>query len=205
VYRPAGWVMLLVGVVVAYAGYLGFEHYPASLSAIPYRDKLLPFLVEKWSEQRELYTPLFESKFAIFVWSHPMETMGWYGGMGLFLLLSREYRNGGWERCLLVLWYGIFIPILFFLGLIVANWGIDLFHFFGGGESSVAFVNNMRTNFIGTVLKWLAGVVIGIPVMLFSLIVGLVIHVAVYVVPPPSTYFLCCLPSRALCSLFYDF
>jgi hypothetical protein len=53
-YRPAGWVMLLVGVVVAYAGYLGFEHYPASLSAIPYSDKLLPSLVKKWSEQREL-------------------------------------------------------------------------------------------------------------------------------------------------------
>jgi hypothetical protein len=190
--------MLLVGVVVAYAGYLGFEHYPASLSAIPYRDKLLPVIVEKWSEQRKLYTPFFESQFAAFVRSHPMEMMGWYGAMGLFLLLSREYRNAGWECCLLVLWYGIFIPILFFLGLIVAQWGINVFHFFGGGESSVAFVDNMRTNFIGTLLRWLTAVVIGIPVMLFGFVVGLAVHAAVYVVPPLYILFvLFALPSIA--------
>lgn len=183
-HRPAGWAILLLGAAVACIGYLGFTLYPVSLSAIPYRDEFVPFLMEGWREQRDLYTSIFESKLGVFVRGHPMEMMYGYGLMGLFLLLSRAYRDAGWEHGLLVLWYGSLIPILFFLGLLVAKWGIDLFHFFGGGESSVGFVNNLRTNFIGTVLKWLAGVVIGVPVMLFGLVVGLVVRAAVYVVPP---------------------
>jgi hypothetical protein len=142
------------------------------------------FLAEGWGEQRDLYSSIFESKIGVFVRGHPMEMTGGYGLIGLFLLLSRGYRDAGWEHSLLVLWYGLFIPILFFLGLIVANGGIDLFHFFGGGESSVGFVHNLRTNFIGTFLRWLAGVVIGVPVMLFGLVVALALRAAVYVVPP---------------------
>ena len=182
--RPAGWVILALGAAVACIGYLGFAKYPASLSVIPYRDEFLPFVVKRWGEQRDLYTSVFESKLGMFVRGHPMETMGGYGLIGLFLLLAREYRDAGWEWCLLGLWYGLFIPVLFFFGLIVAHWGFDLFHFFGGGESSVGFVDNIRTNFIGTLLRWLAGVVLGIPLMLFGMVVVLLIHAGVYVVPP---------------------
>lgn len=181
--RPAGWVILLLGAAVACIGYLGFAHYPASLSAIPYGNKLLPILAEGWREQRDLYVPIFESKPAIFVWSHPMETMGWYGGMGLFLLLSREYRNGGWERSLLVLWYGIFIPILFFLGMIVAQWCFDLFDFFRG-ESIRSNIARMRTDPTGWLGNAVGSLVIGAPAMLIGMVIALALLVATYIVPP---------------------
>jgi hypothetical protein len=107
VYRPAGWVILLLGAAVACIGYLGFARYPTSLSAIPYLEKLLPFLVEGWKEQRDLYASIFESKLGVLVRGHPMEVAGGYGLIGLFLLLSRGYRDAGWGYCLLVLWCGL--------------------------------------------------------------------------------------------------
>jgi hypothetical protein len=96
-----------VGAAVAGIGYLGFARYPASLSAIPFLEKLLPFLAEGWREQRDLYASIFNSTFGVFVRGHPMELAGGYGLIGLLLLLSREYRDAGWEHCLLVLWYGL--------------------------------------------------------------------------------------------------
>jgi hypothetical protein len=134
-------------------------------------------------EQRDLYAPIFESKLGVFVRGHPMEMAGGYGLIGLFLLLSREYRDAGWEHCLLVLWYGVFIPILFFLGLIVANGGIDIFHFFSR-ESTSSNIARMHTDPSGWLLNWVGGLVIGIPAMLIGLVIALVLRAAVYVVPP---------------------
>lgn len=181
--RPAGWVILVLGAAVACIGYLGFVRYPASLSAIPYLEKLLPFLADGWREQWDLYASIFESKVGVFVRGHPMEMMGGYGLIGLLLLLSRGYRDDGWEHCLLVLWYGLFIPILFFLGLIVVNGGIDIFHFFSR-ESTGANIARMHTDPTGWLANWVGGMVIGVPAMLLALVVGLVLRVAVYVVPP---------------------
>jgi hypothetical protein len=197
-YRPAGWVILFLGVVVAYIGYLGFTNYPASLSAIPYGDELLPFLAEGWREQRDLYVPILESGFVAWARGHPMEMMGGYGLIGLFLLLSRGYRDAGWGHFLLVLWCGIFIPILMLLGLIFAQGGIDLFHYFGGGESAVDGVNKMRREPAAWLGNLVGNLVLGIPLMLFGLVVGLAVHAAVYVVPPLYILFvLFALPSIA--------
>jgi hypothetical protein len=182
-YRPAGWVILLLCAAVACIGYLGFTRYPASLSVIPYRDEFVPFLMEGWREQRDLYASIFESKLGVFVRGHPMEMMGGYGIIGLFLLLSRGYRDAGWEHCLLVLWYGLFIPILFFLGLVVANWGFDIFHFFSG-ESTSSNIARMHTDPTGWLVNWVGGLVIGVPAILIGLVIALVIRAAVYVVPP---------------------
>lgn len=182
-YRPAGWVILLLGAAVAGIGYLGFVRYPASLSAIPFLEKLLPFLAEGWREQRDLYASIFDSTFGVFVRGHPMELAGGYGLIGLLLLLSREYRDAGWENCLLVLWYGIFIPILFFIGLIVAQWGFDIFHSFSR-ESMSTKVARMHTDPTGYLVDLVGSLVIGIPAILIGLVIGLVIHAAVYVVPP---------------------
>ena len=179
-YRPAGWVILALGAAVACIGYLGFARYPASLSVIPYRDELVPFLMERWREQRDVYASIFESKL---VRGHPMEMMGGYGLIGLFLLLSRGYRDAGWDHFLLVLWYGIFIPILFVLGLIVANGGIDIFHFFSR-ESTSSNIARMHTDPGGWLVNWVGGVVIGLPAMLIGMVSGIVLRVAVYVLPP---------------------
>jgi hypothetical protein len=107
-----------------------------------------------------------------------------YGLIGLFALFSREYREDGWEKFLLVVWYALFIPLLFFLGLVVALWGGNVFQFFGGGESGTTSLNRMRTNFIAGFAQAVGGLVIGVPLMLFSLVVMVVIRVAVYIVPP---------------------
>jgi hypothetical protein len=103
--------------------------------------------------------------------------------VGLVLLLSRGYRDAGWESCLLVLWYTLFIPILFYLGLIVANGGIDIFHFFSR-ESTSSNIARMRTDPSGWLMNWVGSLVIGVPAMLLALVVGLVLRAAVYVVPP---------------------
>lgn len=87
--RPAGWVILLLGAAVACIGYLGSARYPASLSAIPYLEKLLPFLAEGWREQRDLYASIFESKVGVFVRGHPMEMMGGYGLEGCVVILGQ--------------------------------------------------------------------------------------------------------------------
>jgi hypothetical protein len=158
--------------------------YPASLSAIPYGHELLPILGEGWREQWDLYASILESKLGVFVRGHPMEMAGGYGLIGLFLLLSRGYRDAGWEHCLLVLWYGLFIPILFVLGLIVARWGGEIFQFFGGGESGTTSYDRMRANPISGLANVVGGLVIGVPAMLIGVVIGLVIRVAVYVVPP---------------------
>lgn len=193
--RPAGWAILLLGAAVACIGYLGFTLYPASLSAIPYHDEFVPFLMEGWREQRDLYTSIFESKLGVFVRGHPMEMMGGYGLIGLLLLLSRGYRDAGWEHGLLVLWYGLLIPILFFLGLLVVKWGFYLFNFFRG-ESTSSNIARMRTDPTGWLGNWAGGLFIGVPAMLIGLIIGLVIRVAVYAVPPIYVLFvLFALPS----------
>ena len=181
--RPAGWAILLLGAAVACIGYLGFTLYPASLSAIPYHDEFVPFLMEGWREQRDLYTSIFESKLGVFVRGHPMEMMGGYGLIGLFLLLSRGYRDAGWEHGLLVLWYGLLIPILFFLGLVVAKWGFDIFHSFSR-ESTSSNIARMRTDPTGWLMNWVGGLVIGVPAMLVGLVIALVLRAAVYIVPP---------------------
>jgi hypothetical protein len=174
---------LVLGASVACIGYLGFARYPASLSAIPYLEKLLPFLAEGWREQRDLYASIFESKLGVFVRGHPMEMAGGYGLIGLFLLLSRGYRDAGWEHCLLVLWCGLFIPILFFLGLIVAQWGFDIFKFFNS-ESTSSNIARMHTDPTGWLGNAVGGLVIGVPAMLIGLVIALVLRAAVYVVPP---------------------
>jgi len=181
--RPAGWVILLLGAAVACIGYLGFTRYPASLSAIPFLEKFLPFLAEGWREQRDLYASIFESKVGVFVRGHPMEMMGGYGLIGLCLLLSRGYRDAGWEHCLLVLWHGLFIPILFVLALIVAQWGFDIFKFFNS-ESTSSNISRMRTDPTGWLGNWAGGLFIGVPAMLVGLVIALVLRAAVYVVPP---------------------
>jgi hypothetical protein len=187
---------LCLAAAVAYIGYLGFACYPANLSAIPYLEKLLPFLTEGWREQRDLYASIFDSKLGVFVRGHPMEITCGYGLIGLFLLLSRGYRDAGWEHCLLVLWYGLFIPILFFLGLIVGQGGIDIFQFCGGGESGTTGYYRMRANPISGLANAVGGLLIGVPAMLIGLVIALVLRAAVYVVPPLyALFWLFVLPS----------
>jgi hypothetical protein len=184
-YQPGWWlVLLLLG--VGDAGLIYIVSDPARLSQFPFLQELIAVIKEIIKHPWEIYSSIFDN-FKVFAHEHLMEVAGGYGLLALWLL-SRRFRNPRREvddfPFVFMLRSVFLIPALFVGGLIVAKWGIDLFHFFGGGESGVGGMNKMRREPGAWLGNLVGNLVLGIPLMLFGLVVVLVIRAAVYVIPP---------------------